>query len=99
MSDPAQLRALASSIRDAGERVRLVATRVAAVAGVPWRSLTADAFRERVDDCAAHLRRTAGLLDDAAALTQAHAAALEHAVAELADTAPQALDVVNGDQR
>lgn len=78
--DAGRIRALGRRLHGEAERVRGVALRVAATREVPWRSPAAEAFRERVDERAARLRREADALAESADLLGEHATAVEAAL-------------------
>lgn len=83
VGDPAQIRAVAARLRREADEVRSVGARVGAARGVEWRSAAAEAFRDRVTEAVHGERRTAQLLDEAAAALDAHAAGVERTLAEL----------------
>lgn len=94
--DPSRIAVLAARLREEGLRVSAISARVAALEGVDWRSAAANAFRDRVEEAAGHLRCTAQLLDDAADTTEAHARAVAAALDELAAFARRALSTLPG---
>ena len=75
------IRALARTMRDRADAVRVVADRMVGHAEqLRWRGAAADACRARVRECALDLRDTATLHDDAAAALDRHARAVEAAL-------------------
>jgi hypothetical protein len=74
---PEEMRRQAARVAAEAARVRDVAARVSATRAVPWQSPAASAFRDSVTLCVVSLHRTAELLDAAAQLLHAHAAAVE----------------------
>jgi hypothetical protein len=89
---PDEIRQLAGRVAVEAERVRDVAASVSATRTVPWQSPTASAFRDSVTLSMVSLHRTAELLDAAARVLHAHAAAVESVLAalRLAGTVDQA---------
>jgi len=74
---PDEIRRLAGRAAVEADRAREVAASVSATRTVPWQSTTASAFRDSVTLCVLSLHRTAELLDAAARVLHAHAAAVE----------------------
>jgi len=77
---PEEIRRLGRRVAAEADLVREVARRVSASRSVPWQSPTAGAFRESVTLCVLSLHRTAGRLEEAAALLHVHAGAVEAAL-------------------
>jgi hypothetical protein len=79
LADPNVIRGLARALRDRAEEIRSQADLLVGHAdAVHWTEEAADAMRGRAIDGAGHLRRSAGLHEDAAAALERHAAAVEH---------------------
>ena len=94
--EAARIRALAERLRHEAGQVRATAVRVAATEQVAWCSPAATAFRRRTQAAAAHLRRSARLLEEAARAVDDHALAVERTLAELAELARVGLRTVAG---
>lgn len=93
MGEPQQIRALAARLRDDAERLRQLARRVGATREVAWRSRAAALFRDRVGERAKALRRSAGELEEAARLVDAHAHGVEVARAQVVRVAGLGADL------
>ena len=91
--EPQQIRALATRLRDDAERLRQLARRVGATRGVAWRSRAAALFRDRAGERAQAVRRSAGELDEAARLMDAHAEGVEVARAQVVRVAGLGADL------
>lgn len=74
-------RAAAHRVAVLAEETRAVAARVASASGIRWRSTAADAFRGRLAEQAADVRRAAESLDAAAEALARHAWVLEQVFA------------------
>jgi hypothetical protein len=76
--------ALSRTAHELAAQVRDVAGSVRAVQSTPWRSVAADAFRDRTSDLTVALVQAAGRLDGAGDALQAHAVASRRRVDEIA---------------
>jgi hypothetical protein len=94
VGDPDELRTVAARLRREADQVRSVSLRVGAARRVEWHSVAAEAFRERVSEAVHGERRAAELLDEAASAVDAHAAAVQCVLEELARVARTAQEAV-----
>ena len=78
------LRRLATGVRDAADRLRVVAGTVSSTRSVTWESAAAEAFRDAAASHALALRHRAAELDEAGDLLHAHAVAVDEALSRLA---------------
>lgn len=93
-ADPTRLHRLSARLRhEAGLTQRRAGT-VLALTSVPWRSCAANRYRDRVEQVAADLARTARHLELAADLVDAHARSVATVVAEVRRRAVEASELV-----